>query len=116
MTDDIRQRAIALYDRFTHEGMERREFISRMVALVGSVGAAEALIGAIAASPAAAAVIPADDSRLTTSTMTLAGNYQAYVAQPRTRSLKPSDLGSGTRNRICRSGPRSVFHALKRAS
>ena len=28
MTDDIRQRAIALYDRFTHEGMERREFIT----------------------------------------------------------------------------------------
>ena len=63
-----------------------------MVALVGSVGAAEALIGAIAASPAAAAVVPADDGRLTTSTMTLAGNYQAYVAQPRTRSLKPSVL------------------------
>ena len=34
--------AIALYDRFTHEGMERREFIARMVALAGSVGAAEA--------------------------------------------------------------------------
>ena len=92
MTDDIRRRAIALYDRFTHEGMERREFLSRMVALVGSVGAAEALIGAIGASPAAAAVIPADDARLTTSTMTLAGNYKAYVAQPRTRSLKPSVL------------------------
>ena len=92
MTDDIRQRAIALYDRFTHEGMERREFIGRMVALVGSVGAAEALIGAIAASPAAAAIVRADDARLTTGTMKLAGNYNAYTAQPRTRSLKPSIL------------------------
>ena len=30
MTDDIRQQAIALYDRFTHEGMERRTFMARM--------------------------------------------------------------------------------------
>ena len=36
--------------------------------------------------------MPADDGRLTTGTMTLAGNYQAYVAQPRTRSFKPSVL------------------------
>jgi hypothetical protein len=27
----LRQQAIALYDRFTHEGMDRRLFMSRMV-------------------------------------------------------------------------------------
>ncbi len=90
MTDDIRQQAIALYDRFTHEGMERRTFMARMVALAGSVAAAEALIGAIAASPAAAAIVPEDDKRLTTRTQTLVGGYNAYVAEPRTRSLKPT--------------------------
>ena len=92
MTDDIRQQAIALYDRFAHEGMERRVFMSRMVALAGSVAAAEALIGAIAASPAAAAIVPANDKRLTTRDQTLAGGYKAYVAEPRTRSLKPTVL------------------------
>ena len=92
MTDDIRQQAIALYDRFTHEGMERRIFMARMVALAGSVAAAEAVIGAIAASPAAAAIVPADDKRLTTRNQTLAGGYKAYVAEPRTRSIKPSVL------------------------
>ena len=90
MTDDIRQQAIILYDRFTHEGMERRTFMARMVALAGSVAAAEALIAAIAADPAAAAIVPADDKRLTTRTQTLAGGYKAYVAEPRTRSLKPT--------------------------
>ena len=65
MTDDIRQKAIALYDRFTHEGMERRDFMARMVALAGSVAAAEVLIGSIAASPAAAAIVPADDKQTT---------------------------------------------------
>ena len=90
MNDDIRQEAIALYDRFTHEGMERRTFMARMVAIAGSLAAAEALIGAISANPAAAAIVPADDKRLTTRTQALVGRYSAYVAEPRTRSLKPT--------------------------
>ena len=48
MTDDLRSQAIDLYDRFTHEGMERRAFMGRMIALAGSVAAAEALIASIA--------------------------------------------------------------------
>ena len=88
MDKDLRQQAIALYDRFTPEGMERRTFMSRMVALAGSVAAAEALIGSIAASPAVAAIVPANDPRLTTRTQDLVGGYKAYVAEPRTRSLK----------------------------
>ena len=92
MGDDIRSQAIALYDRFTHEGMDRRLFMSRMVALAGSVAAAEALIGAIAASPAAAAIVSPNDRRLTTRTQILVGGYRAYVAEPRTRSLKPTVL------------------------
>ena len=88
---DIRQEAIALYDRFTHEGMQRRAFMARMVALAGSVAAAEALIHSIAASPAAAAVVPEDDHRLTTGTQSVRG-YTNYVAEPRTRSLKATVL------------------------
>jgi carboxymethylenebutenolidase len=68
--------------------MDRRVFMSRMVALAGSVAAAEALVGAIAASPAAAAIVPANDPRLTSATQTLANGYRAYVAEPRTRSLE----------------------------
>ena len=65
-SDDIRQEAIVLYDRFTHEGMDRRLFMRRMVALAGSVAAAEALIGSIAASSAAAAIVPPNDKHLRT--------------------------------------------------
>ncbi|MEO8547066.1 MAG: dienelactone hydrolase family protein [Sphingomicrobium sp.] len=64
MTDDIRRSAIALYDRFTHTGMDRRLFMRRMVALAGSAAAAEALIGTISASPAAAALTDPGDPRL----------------------------------------------------
>jgi carboxymethylenebutenolidase len=92
MDQKLKQAAIELYDRFTHDGLDRRIFMARMVALAGSVAAAEALIGAIAASPAAAAIVPADDPRLTTRTQNLVGVYKAYVAEPRTRSLKPTVL------------------------
>jgi len=88
MDDRLKQEAILLYDRFTHEGLDRRVFMARMVALAGSVAAAEALLASIAASPAAAAIVPADDPRLTTRTQNLVGAYKAYVAEPRTRSLK----------------------------
>ncbi len=90
MTDDNRQQAIAHYDRFTHTSMERRTFMARMVAIAGSVAAAEALIATIAADPAAAAIVPAGDKRLTMRDQTLVGGYKAYVAEPRTRSLKPT--------------------------
>src|SRR3954447_6257509 len=87
-----RQQAILLYDRFTHEGMERRTFMAEMAKLAGSVAAAEILIAGIAAAPAAAAIVAPDDKRLTTRTQTLTGGYKAYVAEPRTRSLKATVL------------------------
>jgi len=87
-----RQQAIHLYDRFTHEGMERRTFMAEMAKLAGSIAAAEVLIAGIAASPAAAAIVPVNDPHLTTRTQDLAGGYKAYVAEPRTRSLKATVL------------------------
>ena len=63
---DLRARAIALYDAFTHEHRDRRAFMAEMVALAGSAAAAEALIAGIAASPAAAQQIAPGDTRLDT--------------------------------------------------
>ena len=91
--DELKQ-AIELYDRFTHEGMDRRDFFARMTLIAGSAAAATSLIASIAASPAAAAIVPSDDPRLTTRTMTFdnPAGYKAYVAEPRTRSLKATVL------------------------
>jgi carboxymethylenebutenolidase len=88
------QQAIELYDRFTHEGMDRRDFFGRMTLIAGSAAAATGLIAAIAASPAAATIVPADDPRLATRTMSFdsPAGYKAYVAEPRTRSLKATVL------------------------
>ena len=94
MDPDKLQQAIELYDRFTHEGMDRRDFFGRMTMIAGSAAAATSLIASIAAAPAAAAIVPPDDKRLTTRTMTfdIPPNYQAYVAEPRSRSLKATVL------------------------
>ncbi len=94
MNPEKLQQAIELYDRFTHEGMDRRDFFARMTLIAGSAAAATSLIASIAASPAAAVIIPADDPRLTTRTMTFENpaSYKAYVAEPRTRSLKATVL------------------------
>lgn len=90
------QEAVDLYDRYTHSDrrdpgcsggasdppMERRDFFSRMTLLAGSAVLAEGWIAAIAASPAAAAITPADDKRLITRKGGLVeGNaLQGYVA------------------------------------
>ena len=84
---DLRDRAIELYDAFTHEHRDRRTLLRQMTALAGSVAAAEALIGGIAASPAAAALSDPADARL----LTRKGGYgigggaqlTGYFAAPR---------------------------------
>jgi carboxymethylenebutenolidase len=85
MDPTTRQRAIELYDAYTHEGRDRRAFLREMTLLAGSAAAAEALIASIAAAPAAAAVVAADDKRLKTRTerWDRAGRpLSAYVAEP----------------------------------
>ena len=87
MDQDQRQQAVKLYDRYTHEGMDRRLFMARMTAIAGSAAAASALVATIAADPAVAAIVPATDKRLKTMTTKLIGTdglpqYTAYTAEP----------------------------------
>jgi len=63
---DLRRRAIALYDRFTHETRDRRAFMADLTRLAGGTAAANALLLGIAADPAAASIVPADDPRVHT--------------------------------------------------
>lgn len=83
---ELRDRAVQLYDAFTHDHHDRRTLLKQMTALAGSVAAAEALILGIAASPAAAALIDPADPRLQArmTTGTEAGHpSRAYVVAPR---------------------------------
>jgi len=95
VNDSTRQQAIYLYDRFTHEDSDRRAFMAAMVKLAGSVAAAELLIASIAASPAAAAVVPENDPRIVVRSfeIPLAGgsrHMRTYAA----RSFKNGTFGN----------------------
>ena len=84
---DLRAEAIALYDRFTHEGLDRRAFMAELTRLAGSAAAASALLAGIAADPAAAAVVPDSDRRIRTRRMSwpVGGGrtMKGYQAEPR---------------------------------
>jgi carboxymethylenebutenolidase len=92
---DLRSAAVALYDRYTHEGMDRRAFMAEMTRLAGSAAAASALLAGIAADPAAAALIPEVDERLRVRRMNwpVGGGraMKGYQAEPRN---PPGLLGS----------------------
>ena len=81
------QRIIDLYDDYTHSRVDRRVFLDRLAALTGSVAAGMALVRTIAADPAAAAMVPADDARIETGYVTYpggsGGEIRAYRAAPR---------------------------------
>lgn len=85
MDPTTRQRAIDLYDRFTHQGMERRTFMAKMARLAGSFAAAELLVARIAANANAAPIVQ-NDPRISAGPADLdLGNglvYQVYSASP----------------------------------
>ena len=75
------QRIIALYDEFTHRPLDRRVFMERLVALTGSVAAAEMALASLAHNYAVAQVVAENDPRVRTSRVEVAG-IQAYQAWP----------------------------------
>jgi len=87
MKDDALRAAVALHDRFTHEGMDRRAFMAEMTRLAGGAAAATALLTSISAQAAAQPQIPPDDRRLTIRTLEFeprpGRSYQGYSAAPR---------------------------------
>lgn len=93
MTDvDIRQRAIELYDAFTHQHADRRAFMRDLTMLAGGAAAANALLASIAADPAAAAVVAPADPRVKTQEVSWAGanghTLKGYTARPAGKIVK----------------------------
>ncbi|MGE0774975.1 MAG: dienelactone hydrolase family protein [Sphingomonadaceae bacterium] len=83
---DLMANAVKLYDEFTHVHLDRRRFFADLTKLAGGAAAAQSLAVAIAASPAAAALIEPEDKRVACSWITLPGAegrlLKAYLAEP----------------------------------
>lgn len=79
----MRQEIIDLYDEYTHERLERRTFLDRLVGLTGSTAAAAAILPVLENNYAQAAMVAEDDPALTTERVTFAdGAMEAYLAMP----------------------------------
>ncbi len=81
----ITQAMIDAYDEYTHLTLDRRRFMETLTRLAGSTAAAAAIAPMLAASSAHAAIVAADDSRLTTETVTWpgeGGTMSGYMARP----------------------------------
>jgi carboxymethylenebutenolidase len=79
------QRIIDLYDDFTHGGMNRRTFLDRLAAMVGSVAGATALLPVLQNNYAQAQTIPENDARITAETVDIpdAQGLTGYLVKPK---------------------------------
>jgi len=80
------QKIIDLYDEYTHELIDRREFLRRLSVIVGSTAAAIALLPLIENNNAKAEVVPKDDPHLYTDHMKYpgaTGEVLTYLAKPK---------------------------------
>lgn len=87
------QRIVDLYDSFTHGGIDRRAFLDRLTEVAGSSAAAVALLPLLQNVYARAAIVPDDDSRLVTETVTYDGAgtpIKAYLARIKGDAKRPA--------------------------
>jgi carboxymethylenebutenolidase len=87
------QRIIDLYDRFTHGGMNRREFLDRLAALAGSAAAAAALLPVLQNNYAQAAIVADNDPRLAVDRISYdspKGKINGYLVRPKAMGKRPA--------------------------
>lgn len=81
----ITQAMIDAYDEYTHLTLDRRGFMEKLAKLAGSGAAAAAIAPLLAANPAAAEIVPADDARLKGEDITWpgsTGDMMGYLVRP----------------------------------
>jgi carboxymethylenebutenolidase len=87
------QKIIDLYDRFTHGGMNRRQFLDRLGEIAGSSAAALALLPLLQNDYARAAVVAPDDARLAIDTVSYdapGARINGYLARLKSKGKRPA--------------------------
>jgi len=85
-------RIISLYDRFTHGGISRREFLDRLTDLAGSAAAGAALLPLLQNDYAQAAIVADNDARLATERLAYdspKGRINGYLARGKDKGKRP---------------------------
>jgi carboxymethylenebutenolidase len=85
MSPELERAAIALYDRFTHEGLDRRAFMAELTRIAGGSAAATMLLSSVACR-AAEPQVAGDDARIRTRELEWEAapgrRYRGYGAAP----------------------------------
>jgi carboxymethylenebutenolidase len=84
---DFDQELLILFDAYVHGAMDRRGFLQRAEKFAKGGVTAAAILASLQPNFAAAQIVPKDDARLKTETVTVAspdgsGSIKAYVAKP----------------------------------
>jgi carboxymethylenebutenolidase len=86
------QKMIDLYEEYSHDLLDRREFLRKLSILAGSTAAAIALLPLLENSKAVAQIVPKDDPRLQTEYVKYpgaTGDVRAYLARPKGNEKLP---------------------------
>jgi carboxymethylenebutenolidase len=89
----LKQEWIELYDNFTHGTMSRRDFMDRLARAAGGAAAAASLVPMLQNNYAEAAIVPEDDDRLLTDTLTYdvdGTTVSGYLARPKGEDKLPA--------------------------
>ncbi|MCA3561975.1 MAG: dienelactone hydrolase family protein [Aestuariivirga sp.] len=88
----MEQKFIDLFDRYTHGGMNRRDFLERLTALAGSSAAATALLPVLENNYAQAEMVPEDDPTIIAEAAGIAPGIKGYLVRPRAAGTYPAVL------------------------
>lgn len=85
----MEQKIIDLFDRYTHGGMNRRDFLERLTLLAGSTAAATALLPALENNYAHAEMVPEADPSIVAETAEIAPGIKGYLVRPKAEGTYP---------------------------
>jgi len=86
-------RILDIYDHYVHSSEPRRVFLTKLAKTAGSAAAAAAILPLLEGTGAEAAMVPENDPRLATETVSFkggTGNMKAYVARPKAGGKLPT--------------------------
>jgi carboxymethylenebutenolidase len=86
------QKFIDLFDRYTHGGMNRRDFLERLSLLAGSSAAALAVLPVLENNYAHAEIVAENDPAITAETVEIAPGIKGYLVRPSAEGTYPAVL------------------------
>jgi carboxymethylenebutenolidase len=88
----MEQKIIDLFDRYTHGGLNRRDFLERLTLLAGSTAAATALLPALENNYAHAEVVAENDPDIVAEMVEIAPGIKGYLVRPKAAGTYPAVL------------------------